>query len=343
LNNLNIISTVREDNEQYQKVVQIVEDFNSKQSFTLQSSGSTGSPKELHFTRAQLIKSAKRTLEFFKLNSKSIIWLALNPEYVAGYMMVIRAIEANCSLVISQSSEPFSDALKGVKSIDFVSLVPLQVKSILKNEPELFDRIKNVLIGGAAIDPKLENGLLNANTKCRFYHSYATTETLTHVALRKLGSPWFEAIGNNSFEQNSDSCLVIGSEIAGRLETTDIVELASSRKFKWLGRKDFIINSGGIKIQPEKLESILSDFLKEKYGIAQFIISSIPDEKLGEKCILVLKETNNLDQNKLLSDLKEISPEYWNPKKILDIGKRPLFSERGKALRKEIREELQNL
>ena len=162
------------------------------------------------------------------------------------------------------------------------------------------------------------------------------------MALRELGSPWFEAIGNNSFEQNSDSCLVIDSEIAGRLETTDIVELASSKKFKWLGRKDFIINSGGIKIQPEKLESILGDFLKKTYGIPEFIISSIPDKKLGEKCILVIKEKNNLDHTKLLSDLNDICPEYWNPKKIIDIGKRPLFSERGKALRKEIKQELQN-
>ncbi|MBK7958513.1 MAG: hypothetical protein IPK03_10625 [Bacteroidetes bacterium] len=66
------------------------------------------------------------------------------------------------------------------------------------------------------------------------------------------------------------------------IQTNDIIELHESNQFKILGRLDNIINTGGVKISPEIIEEKIKHLMPY-----QFLISSMPDEVLGNKMILI--------------------------------------------------------
>ena len=101
------------------------------------------------------------------------------------------------------------------------------------------------------------------------------------------------------------------------LQTNDVIELLSSTQFIWLGRKDFVINSGGYKFHPETIERKLEDQLSFR-----FFISKEADEKLGERIILLVEHKfEELIKEKIQSILSGCLSGYEIPKKIYFIPK----------------------
>ena len=90
------------------------------------------------------------------------------------------------------------------------------------------------------------------------------------------------------------------------LETNDIAEINAQGQFRIIGRTDNTINSGGVKIQIEEVEAVLSQYIDSK-----FIITSRSDVKFGETIVL-LTENPNIEQIKAICSEK--LPKYWIPK-----------------------------
>jgi o-succinylbenzoate---CoA ligase len=126
---------------------------------------------------------------------------------------------------------------------------------------------------------------------------------------------------------SNDTLKVRGTVTAGDwIETTDLVEIISSDQFSWIGRADHIVNTGGVKVNPEMVEQKLQSQLSVPY-----IISGLADEKLGQKLILILESAT------LPSDFKisfESLDKYHVPKEIFTL---PTFvyTETGKINRIE--------
>ena len=163
------------------------------------------------------------------------------------------------------------------------------------------------------------------------------TETISHVALRPVNgvdkTNVYTALPNVSFDLDDRGCLVIDAPNLGNLHlvTNDVVTLHDAKSFEWLGRFDNVINSGGVKLYPEKIEQLLRDFIK-----VPFIISSLQDQALGEQLILVLE----LDDPKQVADYRNIISElesYHRPKKIFTLSKFPV-TETGKIKRNDIKD-----
>ncbi|MCU0369331.1 MAG: AMP-binding protein, partial [Cyclobacteriaceae bacterium] len=160
-----------------------------KESFTLHTSGSTGTPKPISVSRHQLTASAHLTMEALSLHKNQTSLICLDTRYVAGYvagiMMIVRSLEAGMNMVLI---EPVANPLERLNEntlIDFVALVPLQIEAILRSQhKEKLNKIKQILIGGAQINSRLISELQTLNCNC--YGTYGMTETLSHVALRKL-------------------------------------------------------------------------------------------------------------------------------------------------------------
>lgn len=335
----------------YLKKVQeiVIQWFSGVNTFTLYSSGTTSAePKPFQTTREDLILSVKRTAQYFHLNQNSTLWCVLSPQYTGGYMMIIRALVLNCNLKISEPSSQFIQDLKENERIDFLSIVPLQCYQLLDNPRIRFklNRISNILIGGAAIKEDILSLIPNyPNTQ--FFLSYGMTETLSHIAIKNLSKKedHYNAFQDIQLGMNENSELIIQNYNANSnsiLQTKDLVELLDENRFVWLGRSDFIINSGGVKVNPEQLESEIYQYLNHKnlQNFPTFYISSVEDERLGEKIVLVFSSNPDCKLISILGTFDWLKNPIHKPRKFYLINDIP-YTNSGKVKRNELKKLIQ--
>lgn len=290
---------------------------NASNSIQQQSSGSTGSPKLIEIPKWKMEASAKMTGAFFNLERMNKSLLCISPNYIGGKMMIVRSIIFNLELHVADiSSNPIKDLNE---FIDFAAMVPLQVDTILNENPEKLDLIKYLIIGGAPVSLELEKRI--QDRKCIAYSTYGMTETISHIALKKLddkNTP-FRSIGKTSFKENDGELIINSPELKIRdLQTNDIVELIDEKNFYWKGRKDFVINSGGIKIHPE----IIEQKIKNEIKMNGFIVSSVSDVTYGEKIIIICEKNVHSELLKFIDNWS--FDRYSKPKEIYAIDQLPL-------------------
>ncbi|MDR3704982.1 MAG: AMP-binding protein [Paludibacteraceae bacterium] len=280
----------------------ILEWYSPRPFIAVYTSGSTGKPKELQVSKEMMRVSAGKTLRFFNLKPSDSALLCLSASYIAGKMMIVRAIVGGLHLYVT---EPSSMPLKDFhQQVTFTAMVPMQVFEQLK-EPTSFNGIEKLLVGGGAVSSKLSDGLQTCS--CAAYESYGMTETVSHVALRCINGEGarqtFVPMTQVSVLLDDRQCLVINAPdlLSEPIITNDRAKLYPDGSFRIVGRIDNVINSGGIKIQPEEVEQQIASF----FHLA-FAISSVPDSKMGEKLVLVVEEELSDEQvskvNKLLHE-----------------------------------------
>jgi O-succinylbenzoic acid--CoA ligase len=251
------------------------------------TSGSTGTPKEITFHKDQMVASAKATGQKFNLNKGNKVLLCLPIEYIAGKMMVVRCLVHGLDLIsIKPGSNP---CLLLNENIDFAAMLPFQFQNAYNDSRNNLELIKTIILGGTKVNNEVSE--MAKNVKCDVYETYGMTETLTHVAVKKIGyDTSFNALKNVNFDIDSEECLIIKAPHLGKEEirTNDIVELISNTQFNLLGRRDNIINSGGIKIIPEQLEEKISHIVQNP-----FFICAISNKEYGERPILVVENKSS--------------------------------------------------
>ncbi|NNC96420.1 MAG: AMP-binding protein [Chitinophagales bacterium] len=301
----------------------------------VKTSGSTMKAKNILLGKEQMKSSALLTAEYFDLKAADSALLCLPIQYIAGKMMVVRAAVSGLSLLIAESKgDPLVDIEENNLPIDFAAMTPMQIEQIMKNDLSVrkMRSIKKLIIGGSPLRNEIRLELLNLNN--RIFSTYGMTETITHVAVQEISQEnpheQYKAITGVTFSVDDRGCLVIHTDHLEqeRYVTNDIVELFDDRHFKWLGRFDNVINSGGIKINPEKIEQRIRDIMD-----LPFYISSKTDHVLGEKMILVIESTEPIkDTSGLLKDLKKILGKYNTPKEII-FEKQFHYTPTGKLIR----------
>ncbi|TDQ19420.1 O-succinylbenzoic acid--CoA ligase [Algoriphagus boseongensis] len=293
--------------------------LNGTTEFNQQTSGSTGIPKTIRISRSQFLASAKGTGEFFQMGENSRILCCLNPAYIAGKMMLVRAMVWNCELVLV---EPNSDPLKNCSGeFDLAAFVPLQVEGTFNNPESLakLKSIKNLIIGGAPLSSGLKQKLISSQISA--YQTYGMTETVSHIALARIeaGEMLYKTLPGVIIGKDERGALWVLSEMGGpeKIQTNDRIELFSPNSFHWLGRVDFVINSGGIKHFPEELEQKIEPLVDKYFPNSRFFIFGESDEKLGEKIVLLVeRKENQKSAIDLLEDLKNVLNKYEIPKAI---------------------------
>lgn len=285
--------------------------FSDSTEIEVQTSGSTGTPKLIKIPKQSFIESAKNTCEFLNLGINTNALLCIPVTYIGGKMMVVRALVSGYNLLIQ---EPSSSPLKSLESeINFIALTPMQAQLSLDEFPDKLKVINQIIIGGGAVTPSFIVAIKEFTNQ--FYSTYGMTETVSHIALKPINgskkSDYFEVFPSYSVSTNSENCLIINCPTLShkKIVTNDVVEL-NANGFKWLGRKDNVINSGGIKIFPEEIERKLKHTLKK----VDFYITSKKDKVLGEKVILVIKTP--VDRKKIM-DSFSLLDKYEIPKELI--------------------------
>ena len=257
------------------------------QEFTLTTSGSTGTPAPITLRRRQLEASARRTADFFDLGPGDRALVCLNCEYIGGLMMLVRGLERNLHLtIVEPHANPF-DAVAPAAAFDFTAFVPLQLTAALAAglAPRL-NRLRCLLVGGAPADAALQRDA--QALRVPVYLTYGMTETCSHVALRRLNGPdagpGFRVLPGIAAEQDERGCLTLRGDVTDDqlVVTNDQVRLLDAHTFEWLGRADFVINSGGVKVPAEKVELVLDVALTEIGQARRCFVAGLPDERLGQ-------------------------------------------------------------
>lgn len=298
----------------------ILDWFDSKHYLEIKTSGTTGEPKIIKVQKQAMVNSALATGDFFELQPGNTILNCLPVKYIAGKMMFVRAFILGLEMdFVAPSSNPMK---RNKNNYDFVAMVPLQAENSIAQ----LNQIKKLIVGGAKVNDTLEKKL--AKSKCTVFETYSMTETVTHIAAKKIGQKAFTVFPNITISQDDRNCLVISAPDLDveNIATNDIVELVARNQFIWLGRQDNVINSGGIKLIPEQIEAKLSEKLTSR-----FFVAGIPDEKLGEKLLLFIEGA----PFELDASIFDSLDKYEKPKEIKFI---PHFAETetGKIKRNEV-------
>ncbi len=306
----------------------------------VQTSGSTGQPGKIIADKSKMVESAKRTGRYLGLSEGERALLALPVSFIAGKMMVVRSFVLGLNLVpVNPSSNPLGEISQPV---DFAALTPMQLHKSLSNNngDTVSNNVGKLILGGGEISPQLLKKIVKLETD--IWHTYGMAETLTHVAMKKLtgddASDHFVALPDISFSTDERNCLVISAPWLSEEDvvTNDIVRLINNQQFDFVGRFDNIINSGGIKISPEKLEAKLQSHIPNR-----FIMVGLPDEALGQKVVLAI-EGDHEPVAEIMQKIRMLDLEHYEiPKEVHFLYQFPA-TESGKVIRQQVREHILN-
>jgi O-succinylbenzoic acid--CoA ligase len=299
----------------------LVDWFNDKSFVVVKTSGSTGAPKNIQLQKKYMVNSAIATGSFFNLPEKTSALLCMSVNYIAGKMMLVRALTLGWHIDVV---EAVSNPLRNLdKEYDFSAMVPIQLHNSLKD----ISKIKKLIVGGGVVSIELLNNIQQVETE--IFATYGMTETITHIAIKKLNkfksdterssrneSNYF-SLPNISLTKDQRGCLVIEAPKVSNdvIITNDLVDIISENSFQWLGRFDTVINSGGIKLIPEQIEEKLSKIINNR-----FFVAGVKDTLLGEKLVLIIEgEKNDVILNKV-KNLNSLS-KFEIPKEIYFLEK----------------------
>ena len=308
-------------NEFETKVLDFIKEwFSDSKTVKIQSSGSTGIPKIFEVEKSKMLNSAEMTCNFLDLKEGNIALICLPIEYISGKMMVVRSILRNLKLKIA---EPSTNPLQNInEEIDFCAMTPLQVENSL----DKLHLIKNLIVGGASVSETLKNEISQtlklSNSPTQSFETYGMSETLSHIALRQIfpnQEDWFTVFEGVEISLDERNCLKIfapklNSEV---LQTNDLVEINNQNQFRFLGRLDNVINSGGAKIFPEELEKLVKQNIPN-----EVVFLGIEDEKLGQKLILIIEGESDENLKFKIHNL-EFQKSFHKPKGIIFVEQIP--------------------
>lgn len=307
--------------------------FDASPVLTVHTSGSTGKPKFLKVRKEQMMNSARITCDFLNLKAGDAALLCMSLQYIAGKMMVVRALVSGMNLIYRLPSSHPMDSVN--QPVQFAAMVPMQVYNtcLVEQERERLNLVENLIIGGGAVDSPLLKALQQYTGKA--FSTYGMTETLSHIALRRLNgseaSDRYMPFDSVKLSLSDEQTLMIEApQVCDEvLVTNDVARLFPDGSFVISGRKDNIINSGGIKIQLELLEGLLEGHLPKAY-----VFTAFPDDRLGEALVLLVKRSKRDEEDRPLSEdeenrLKQLCAQlfpsrYYVPKRIFRVDRIPL-------------------
>lgn len=293
--------------------------FNPKvKAISVQTSGSSGKPKTILHKKKFMRNSAQLTSDALGLRHAKSALLCLPANKISGMMMLARVFENNMFL---ESIEPIASPLIKIRTdvkIDFAAFTPMQFSQVISSKKAFCnaEKIKTVLLGGEEISVELQATV--RRMKNNVYATFGMTETISHIALKKLNGKdadkYFRVFPSIRISTNIENRLVVNAPKLGvkNLVTNDVVKIISPTQFEWLGRIDNVINSGGLKIQPEEIETILRNKIK-----VPFFIAGIKDAITGERpCLIIERKRFTIKEIQKIKTVLTALDKKCRPKEI---------------------------
>ncbi len=280
----------------------------------VKTSGSTGIPKIIKLDKQAMVHSALATGNFFNLKPGNKALYCLPTSYIAGKMMLVRAFILGLEMDIIRPNTNLN--IDSDVRYNFCAMTPM----LLENNIAKISNIETIIVGGAPVSNRLKETVRHISPN--IYETYGMTETVSHIALKKLNkialeeqrnSEYFKTLPDIDIDTDNRGCLVVKADRLSnkKIVTNDSVRLHSKNEFEWLGRYDNVINSGGVKLFPEQIEAKLQATINTR-----FFITALPDSSLGQQVVLVLEQDNNQVNESAFSNLSK----FEKPKAIYNTS-----------------------
>lgn len=250
------------------------------------TSGSTGAPKGVELSADALRASAAAT--HARLGGPGQWLLTLPAHHIAGVQVIVRSLLAGMRPVL-RGGRAFADAVATMTGARrYTSLVPTQLLRVLDDPVELealltFDA---VLLGGAATPAPLLARARAAGV--RIWTTYGMSETaggcvydgrpLDGVRVRLVDGVIELAGPMLASGYRRDPAATAAAFVDGWFRTTDLGVLGADGVLAVLGRADFMINTGGVKVAPAAVEAVLA----VQAGVAEVCVVDLPDHEWGQ-------------------------------------------------------------
>lgn len=250
------------------------------------TSGSTGVPKGVELSAAALKASADAT--HARLGGPGQWLLALPAHHIAGVQVIVRSLLAGTRPVV-RGTQAFADAVATMTGPRrYTSLVPTQLLRLL-DDPAGLDALRAfdaVLLGGAATPAGLLARARAAGV--RIHTTYGMSETaggcvydgkpLDGVRMRLVDGVIELAGPVLASGYRRDAAATAAAFVDGWFRTTDLGVLGDDGSLEVLGRADFMINTGGVKVAPAAVEAVLA----AQPGVAEVCVVDLPDDEWGQ-------------------------------------------------------------
>jgi acyl-coenzyme A synthetase/AMP-(fatty) acid ligase len=195
-----------------------------------------------------------------------------------GLQILLRALAGGCALVLSDEAEALADHLARLAraGATHVSGTPSQWRRLLMLPGLAPIAPDYVRLSGEIADQAVLDGLKAKFTLARIAHAYASTEAgvAFEVGDGREGFPedlvgrpgpveMKVADGSLRIRSSRTASGYIGpgapplADAEGFIDTGDLVELADGR-WRFVGRRNGVINVGGLKVHPEEVEAVIN-------------------------------------------------------------------------------------
>ncbi len=266
------------------------------------TSGSTGAAKGVLLSAAALRASATATHD--RLGGPGRWLLATPAHYIGGVQVLVRSMLAGSRPGVVDLSdrfraEPFADAAAPVLAESgprYTAIVPAQLVHLLDRGGRGLAALRAfdaVVVGAAATPPELADRAAEAGV--RIVTAYGMSETasgcvydgrpLDIVTLRLADDDRIELAGPmlaNGYRRDPD--LTARAFHDGWFRTGDTGRLRAEGRLEVLGRADDMINTGGVKVSPALVETVLA----AQPGVREACVVGLPDPRWGQAVMAVV-------------------------------------------------------
>ncbi len=320
----------------------------------LLTSGTTGRPKMVLHTLASLA-GAIRTSE----SHTEVIWSTFYDIHrYGGLQIYLRAVLTRSSLLLTRPREPVANFLKraGEACVTHISGTPSHWRRALMS-PEA-DRIapRYIRLSGEIADQAILNSLRSFYPEAEISHAFATTEAGVAFDVRDAlsGFPASMLTGTSGVDLKVvDATLRVRSgrtadrylgenppalkDPEGFVDTCDVLELRDGR-YHFQGRRDGVINVGGLKVHPEEVEAVLNRHPQVRLSLVKTMKNPITGVLVVADVLLKDPSTLEGEQPRELQQaIKQFCRESLAPHKVpaaISFVPALAVSEAGKLVRR---------
>lgn len=321
-----------------------------KEAVIIFTSGSTGKPKGIIHTFASLTASAALQNKLTKSGENSEWLMSLPLYHIGGFMIFFRAMLSGSGLYIAEKSGAgYLKELLPQKEITHLSLVPAQCSELLRT-PEVFKRVKCLLLGGGPVEKKIIIELRKRKIPTQII--YGSSETAAFCSAvkpeevknpKRLGTKPLRGMRFMAIDEyrkpllsDQEGKIVISSQglfkgyTTGDQEsffeyrrrrfyiTSDMGYIDSDGFIHITRRADSIIITGGKKVSVSEVEKTLVEIA----GVTEAKVFGTKDDYWGE-IVCAAVAANGISSEFLISALKKKLSGFKIPKNWLILRELP--------------------
>jgi acyl-coenzyme A synthetase/AMP-(fatty) acid ligase len=243
--------------------------------WVLLTSGTTGVPKLVVHTLASLAGA----IDSGKPRNGHVIWSTFyDIRRYGGLQIFLRAMLTGSSLLLSSAQKSTADFLArvGAHGVTHISGTPSHWRRALMSSSAHLIAPEYIRLSGEIADQAILSHLAQTYPQARIGHAFATTEAgvafdvndgitgfPSTVLKRTQGVEMKVENGSLRIRSPRTASRYLDAEhgalkdAEGFVDTTDMLELRNDRYY-FVGRRDGVINVGGLKVHPEEVEEVIN-------------------------------------------------------------------------------------